>query len=122
MGQGLKTLVPRLIGQTTETQAKSASSRTSGRQWDENSFFQALQERQGEDQARVVRTLLDWIRPKVTRVWWGRGRRNGSFVPVLSHRGQDHQLFALWTSAYIEFYFQHYQNKKPFDTEGKPWI
>ena len=48
-----------------------------------------------------------------------RSGANGSFVPIYDHEGQDHQLFAVWTSAYIEFYFQYYRHKRPFDAEEK---
>ena len=55
----------------------------------------------------------------MTRVWWGRGRKNGSFVPVLNHKGQDHQLFSVWTSGRVEVYFYWYLYKEPFRSEEK---
>lgn len=119
VGQGIKTLVPRLIGQTAETQRKSTGGAVSGRRWDEASFFQALEERKGADEASVARRILEWARPQVTQVPWGRGSKNGSFVPILNHKEKDHQLFAVWTYGTIEIYFYWYQNKEPFDSEEK---
>jgi len=55
----------------------------------------------------------------VTRVWWGEGKRNGSFVPILTHKDVDHQLFAVWTGGGLEVYFYWYQYKQPFDSEEK---
>lgn len=39
VGDGLKTLVPRVIGQTSEAQVKKGGIRSPGRQWDETSFL-----------------------------------------------------------------------------------
>src|SRR5262249_23864178 len=45
VGQGLKTLVPRVIGQTTEAERKKASPGAPERQWDEASLLADLRER-----------------------------------------------------------------------------
>src|SRR5205807_7021229 len=42
VGQGLKTLVPRVIGQTTEAQRKKIGPGPPEKQWDEVSFFEDL--------------------------------------------------------------------------------
>jgi len=89
------------------------------RKWDEPSFFQKLESGRGADEADIARKILEWARSRMTRVWWGRGSRSGSFVPVLNHKGRDHQLFAVWTYGTVEIYFYWYQYKSPFDSEGK---
>ena len=58
-------------------------------------------------------------RPRVTRIWWERGSRDGSFVPALHHRDRDHQAFAVYTSGAVEIYFYWYTYKPPFDAEEK---
>jgi len=112
VGEGLKTLVPRVIGQT----AKASRPR---RQWDEPSFFRELEAQHGADVTGVARRLLEWAVANVTRVWWGKGKRSGSFVPILNYNGQDHQLMAVWTNGGVEIYFQWYQYKPPFDSEER---
>jgi hypothetical protein len=114
VGSGLRTLTPRLIGQTSEAQQKKGSPSLPKRQWDEPSFFTELHSRAPEA-APVARAILDWARPRVTRIWWGKGSTQGSFVPTLHHNGIDHQLFAVWTVGTLEFYFQWHQYKPPFD-------
>lgn len=113
---GLKALVPRIIGQTAEAGRRKGDG---ARQWDEASFFQELERRHGADEANVARRILEWARRNVTRLWWGKGSRSGSFVPILNHRERDHQLFAVWTSGWVEIYFYWYQYKPPFDTQEK---
>ncbi len=118
VGQGLRSLVPRVIGQTAGAQQKRAGAAGPAVNWDEPSFFQELA-RTNPNGVGGARALLEWAKSKTTRVWWGHGKRTGSFVPVLNHQGRDHQLFAVWTSGTIEIYFQWYQYKPPFDSEEK---
>jgi len=116
VGQGLKTLVPRVYGLTAKSQSKRIIDRNQ-RQWDEEQFFNELAARNNPPCVKVARGILDWIRPKVTYVWWGKGKTNGSFVPVLRHAGTSHQLLAAWTYARVEIQFQWYRT--PFDSQGK---
>lgn len=51
VGQGVKTLVPRVIGQTAEAESKKGSGTGESRQWDEASFFQSLETRRGLEEA-----------------------------------------------------------------------
>ncbi len=117
VGEGLKTLVPRVMGQTAQAEGRKRS--VSARKWDEVSFFKELGERHDEDAVKVARRILDWIRPRVTRIWWGEGKRSGSFVPILDQAGTDHQLFAVWTYGTLEVYFYWYQYKDPFNARAK---
>ena len=119
VGQGLKTLVPRVIGQTVEAQQKKVRGTREGRQWDDLSFFAELETRHGTDDAEVARKILAWAQHSNLLVWWGRGARSGSFVPTLNHQGRDHQLFAVWTYGSVEIYFYWYQYKPPFDDQEK---
>ena len=119
VGEGLKTLVPRVIGQTTEAQrAKSSAGRTK-KQWDEPSFFQELEARHSIVEVNIARKILEWAHSRTTRVWWGRGSRSGSFVPVLDHKEKGHSLLAVWTYGTVEIYFYWYKYKLPFDSEEK---
>jgi len=115
VGQGQKTLVPRVIGLTAEAERKKPV--TSARQWDEASFFGLLTERFGEEQAEIARKILAWAKEKFTRIWWGKGRWDGSFIPVLDIPGQSHYLIAAWTDGRIEITFQHMKSRPYFDRE-----
>jgi len=118
-GQGLRTLVPRVIGQTAEAEAKKSSSVQEKRQWDESSFFEALTTESNPEIVKVARRILEWATSKNLYVWWGRGKKTGSFVPVFVHNTTRHQLFAVWTRGYVEIYFQWYQYKAPFEDEER---
>ncbi len=121
VGASLKTLVPRVIGQTAQTERRKSASR-SGRQWNEDSFFAVLEENTSEEQ-RVARELLQWGKDRGLRISWGKGARMGSFVPVLELNGVPHQLFAVYAipkgSPCVEIYFYFYASKPPFDDNEK---
>lgn len=107
VGEGLRTLVPRVIGQTAATQ-------TPAQQWDEASFFAVLERKGGSAQVAVARALLDWARGQMLRVTWGRGKVDGSFIPVLDHQGQPHYPLAVYTYGRVEIQFQ-WLTRQPFD-------
>jgi hypothetical protein len=81
-GEGLTTIVPRVIGQTS---AKTPP-RPAVRDWDEATFFERLAANADAESCRVARDLLEWGR-HLSRIWWGRGAKVGSFVPVLDYEG-----------------------------------
>ena len=120
IGQGLRCLVPRVIGQTSEIQQKK-SGRTSPK-WDEATFFDALQKRSVPLEIQYAQRVLIWAKQHVTRIDWGTGKQMGSFVPVIIHKNREHKLFAVWTYGAIELYFYWYAYKPPFDDENERLI
>src|SRR5262245_61646719 len=86
VGQGLKTLVPRVIGQTRKKGGAGAAEK----QWDEVNFFEDLRQQRGEKEAEAARGILAWAKRSVPRIWWGKGNTYGSFYPMLDFRGEQH--------------------------------
>ena len=119
VGQGLKTLVPRVMGQTAEAQRKKSGSTSETKQWDESSFFQELETRRGKDEEEVARKILEWAKANSLRIWWGKGIRSGSFFPLLDYNGLTHWLISVWTYGSIEVQFKVMKSKPPFDGESK---
>jgi hypothetical protein len=119
MGQGLKTLVPKIIGQTAAGLEKKSSGSREIRQWDEPSFFQELKLRQGVEELKVARKILEWAQARNLRIWWGRGKKSGSFLPMFDYHGEKNFLISVWTYGNIEIQFQWMQTRPPFDKEAK---
>jgi hypothetical protein len=119
VGQGLKTLVPRVIGQTVEAERKKGGSGPAEKQWDEASFFEELRQGRGDQEAEVARTILAWARKSQIRIWWGKGGHYGSFYPMLDFRGEQHWVVAVWTYGRAEVPFQWMLARKPFEEEAK---
>ena len=118
VGENLKALVPRVLGQTEAARQKKSADRGEARQWDEASFFEALRERSGDPETALALSLLEWARKMGLRIWWGRGKGEGSFFPVYDNRFGKNFLFSAWTGGRIELQFQH-MRKPPFSETAK---
>jgi hypothetical protein len=100
-----------------ETSLRDLAAPGEGRTWDEQSLFADLIQRCGEEQTRVARELYDWMRARGWRPTFGRGKQDGSWIPVLAATGRDHYPIALYTYGRIEVQFQHLKVRAPFDDE-----
>jgi len=116
VGEGLKTLVPRVIGQTAEAQQRKSSGRRELRPWNESLFFQEL-ERRDADEAEVAGKILEWTKTKRLSIQWGKGKQSGSFSPVLEDK-PARSLVTVWTSGQVSINLQYMQNSLPFDDEN----
>jgi hypothetical protein len=115
---GMRTLVPRVIGQTAEVEARKGRRTTAGRgRWDEQSLFAEIAEKRGEDEARVARELYDWAAAHGWRPTFGSGKVDGSWVPVVEALGREHYPIALYSNGWVEIQFQHLLHRAPFDDE-----
>ncbi|MDP8313727.1 MAG: hypothetical protein RAP70_01465 [Candidatus Celaenobacter antarcticus] len=112
--QSIKTLVPRVIGQTSSAQMKKGLKGYN--QWTEETFFEELERRNGKIAGDIVRKIIVHLENKVSHFWFGKGKRSGSLVPVLDLSYTSHFPFAIWTYGKIEIYFQWYKDKPPFDS------
>jgi hypothetical protein len=111
----LRTLVPRVLGQTAR---KSSNVHEAG-QWDEASFFADLRARRGNEAAMAARAIFDWAKERRLRLWWGRGKQSGSFFPLLDQGDETHWTVSVWTYGTIEVQFQMMKERSPFNDEAK---
>lgn len=123
---GLKTLVPRLIGQTAEAQQKKSSATVERRRWDEVSFFEELHLRRGEDETQIAQEIHNWVKlqePEVI-IQWGTGDVYGGFTALLNQKEKGRKQLKLFTvdiSGRLEISSNKYGSQPPFDQEEK-WL
>jgi hypothetical protein len=92
--------------QVREKEQRGRQERAEKRQWDEASFFDALRQRQGEQEIAVARCLLEWVRKKGLRDGWGEGKLDGSLFAMYDNRFGKNALFSVWTYGTVELQFQ----------------
>jgi len=109
---GLQTLVPTLYGNTSEAD-KRKSSYSKGEQWTKERFFDALDEKHKNTASKI----FTWADEHCDRIGYGHGKTMGSMIPVYQKDGKEHYTFAVWTTGYVEIYFQWHAYKKPFDKD-----
>jgi hypothetical protein len=114
-GKDIKTLVPRALNRTTEKH-KDISTK---RKWDEPTFLTELESRQGKTEANVAKDLLEWAKSNSLRIWWGEGRQDGSFYPLLDHASDTYWTFAVWTYGRISIQFYMMKKKPLFADDSK---
>jgi hypothetical protein len=110
-GRGIRTLVPRVIGATKLQQPPPETP------WDPPRFFKDLESRRGLKEAEVARRILGWTEKEGLRIWWGKGKQNGSFFPMIDHRGEPFWTVAVWTYGRIDIEFGN-MRRGPFNDEA----
>lgn len=118
IGEGMKTLVPRVLGQTESARQKKSSGTNAGKQWDESMFMAALEERSGAGSRKVAEDILHWISPQVTYVWWGTGSKEGGIVPTIKHGETKYHVCRMATQGWFVFRFDWLYKKPPFSDEA----
>ncbi|MCB1018545.1 MAG: hypothetical protein KDC27_01390 [Acidobacteria bacterium] len=121
-GGGVQTLVPSIVGQTVEAEERKRVS-TPGNNWDEESFFERLEQTADAPVIGVATKLLQWSKRNSKYVWWGKGKTQGSFVPSIRAGDSKHNPFAVFSGAkgdpVVEIYFQWLAGKPAFSEETK---
>ena len=115
-GEGLKTIVPMIYGQTEEAQQKKTVQ--AARQWDETSILAEIEQRHGAEAIRVTEEIIQWIKKKTDQIWYGRGSKDGSVGSTVSVDGSQSYPIAIYSYyGQVEIRFQYM--KKPFDNPAK---
>ncbi|HEY9749597.1 MAG TPA: hypothetical protein V6C63_13015, partial [Allocoleopsis sp.] len=104
LGQGLKTLVPRVIGQTAEAQQKKAGTIREVRQWNESEFFEELKAQRGICEFECAKQIFIWSCQEIGQPRWGLGKQYGSLMQKLNHQGKTHSILTMWTNGMIEVF------------------
>ncbi|HVL37823.1 MAG TPA: hypothetical protein VM328_00400 [Fimbriimonadaceae bacterium] len=114
-GESFQALVSRTVGETAAAaETKSTGPRSEKRQWDEDSFFEALAEKVPDSVVAAGRQLLDWANSRDLRLWWGHGAKEGSFMPMLDVNDLPHWTFAVYTYGAVEIPFIQMAKWGPF--------
>jgi len=118
VGGTLRTLVPRVIGQTAEAQQKKSSTTRGSRQWDEASFFEELTA-QAPAAVEPARAIYEWATSRASRIRWGKGKQYGRFYPTLEHQGAEVTPISVRTFGSSSLWFGELKNQPAFADEQK---
>jgi hypothetical protein len=116
-GQGLKTIVPLVIGQSQEAQQRKTG-RASQRQWDEEAIYADLESRLGLQVVETAKKIADWMRRSGGEISFGRGSRDGYMYVDFESHGRNLQLLQLGSNGRVGVPFAEF-NRPPFDADTK---
>ncbi|HEV2970208.1 MAG TPA: hypothetical protein VGY55_09475 [Pirellulales bacterium] len=115
VGKGMRTLVPRLFGQTTEAEIKKPLGH---HVWDEASFLKQLREKKGDRQVEIAQRILSWLRKNGGEARWGTGGKTATFTADFDHGGARTSPFAFYSWGSIVVNFGHLMSRPPFDADA----
>ncbi|HEY0016519.1 MAG TPA: hypothetical protein VGC13_09385 [Longimicrobium sp.] len=113
----LRTLVPRVIGQTATAERKKG--RSQAEQWTLPRFRERLKERKGAAAVEVADRILEWARERMPDFWYGRGTMDGSIIPRLYVNGRRYLFFTLYSYGSIELAPQWMKPMPGFETDER---
>jgi hypothetical protein len=112
----MKTLVPRIIGQTAAAQKKKGPPREQ-REWDEATSLADLVQKQAPAVVAAYRRLFEFLSSRSTQVVYGKGRSYGT-VNFYHSDDREQQLFGLATNGRVGINFAP-RSASPFADEQK---
>lgn len=97
VGQRLRALVPRVIGQTAEAQGKRGRT---GTRWDRQRFVAALAQQSSPQEVTLAEDLMAFGTDISGRaIEWGAGKDRGSFTARLVLGSERFSLFSVYTTS-----------------------
>jgi hypothetical protein len=117
VGGEMKTLVPRVIGQTAAAAGKKTPSQPD--RWTLSRFRERLREKKGEAAVATADQILEWASERLPDFWYGRGTVDGSIVPRLWLDGHRYLFFSLYSSGVVELSPQWMKTMPGFEPDER---
>ena len=114
IGHDFQILVPKVYG----IDYRPVPNKTK-RKWNEEEFLTDLKEHVSQSEVITAKKILEWANSHGLRIWWGEGSTQGSFYPMVDHKGRSHQVIAVWTYGKVELQFQWMKNYDAFSTDER---
>lgn len=118
VNDSLKTLVPRVLGQTAASENTKGKILRSEGSWDEASFMEQLSRKTDETAITVARQLIKWAEGKSANIKFGNGSSTGSIQVFFRNNSGWIPCFILYSYGVVEMQFQ-YMRTLPFSDEAK---
>lgn len=114
-GQGLRTLAPRVLGQTQEAMQRKTGGVSASRKWDESTYFAEIERLYPDDRGAFVRAFYDWNVAQGYQIVWGTGVHNGSFQGRRTVNGKSYIPAVCFTGGTLEIELYWMSSWPPFD-------
>lgn len=116
VGGEVKTLVPRVIGQTAAADHKK---RPQADAWTLPRFRERLRQKKGEAAVAVADQVLEWARQRMPDFFYGRGTADGSVIPRVWVHGRRYLFFTLYSYGSVELSLQWMKAMPGFEADER---
>lgn len=114
----LKTLVPRLIGQTATAQQRKTGPKARQEKIDQTTFLNDMRQARGAEECRVSEEFIQWAVAKKMTLNFNRWSQSSSFIPILEVNGQKRYPISVSTGK-VGIQMQYFRDFAPFNEEAK---
>src|SRR5262249_49777844 len=119
-GQGtLKTLVPRLVGQTATARQRKGAKTPRQEKVDEATFLKEMLESRGPEGCRVARQMVEWARQQRLTPTFIKRQNSASFIPIVEASGGLRYPVSVNTSGNIWVQMRWLRDSAPFRDEAR---
>lgn len=119
VGDGMKTLVPRVLGQTETARQKKASGTSSRDKISEGEFLSQFEVDRDSTEITVVRQLIAWGREHRLVDNFRQGSRGSAYIPILSHANRFFYPVSVQRRGMIVIQMRWLREHPPFDDPSK---
>ena len=121
VGKGMKTLVPRVIGQTESARSRKASSRRTTREViTKQEFLAEFDSKRPTAQQSMMRDLIGWARKNNLSGDYRRGKSDAVFIPGLDQGKRTlHPFAVVLAQEKVVFRMKHLKDHPPFNDPAK---
>jgi hypothetical protein len=120
VGEGkLKTLVPRLVGQTAAARQRKAGVSAKQEKIDEETYLKEVRLRLGAEGSGVAKRIIDWARQQKLGPNFNKWEKSVSFIPIVETGGGPRYPLSVQSRGDLWVQMRWLRESAPFSDEGK---
>ena len=119
VGDGMKTLVPRVLGQTEAARQKKSSGSSGRDKITEGDFLAQVESDRNPTELSVIRKLISWARQVGLADNFRQGQRGSAFIPILHHADRLFYPVSVQRRGMIVVQMRWLRENPPFDDPSK---
>ncbi|MGC6448282.1 MAG: hypothetical protein ACON5J_17770 [Rubripirellula sp.] len=124
IGQGVKTLVPQVLGQTETTRQRKRAQ--TGRQESasreeitEANFMSIVRSKRTSEEAEIIEQLIQWARSQGLEDDFRQGQLGAVFYPQFIQGDVDYSPIVVHQDGHVRIQMRRLKNRPPFDSVSK---
>ncbi len=119
VGEGMRSLVPRLLGQTVATQQKKSGEKPKQQKIDKATFLQDMLSIRGEAGVEIAKKIIVCAEGLDLQPNYNKWSQSSSFIPIVNVKGSPRYPVSVSTNGSVWIQMRWLKDHAPFNDEGK---